>query len=176
MIQALAAAPGGNKQIKAAVKWLRSSQHGTGGWSLTGGASSNSQSTAWAVQGLVAAGKNPGTFRPKGTNPYDYLKKRQRSDGHYEYSSASDQTPVWVTAQGLAAAYSTEFPMKAVERAPKPPPKDQSTDTPTPTYNDYGSTNNTYTTPSSTGSYDYGGSGLNDYLNGGSGSGRIGIG
>jgi hypothetical protein len=152
---------------------LRSSQHGTGGWSLTGGASSNSQSTAWAVQGLVAAGKNPGTFRPKGTNPYDYLKKRQRSDGHYEYSSASDQTPVWVTAQGLAAAYSTEFPMKAVERAPKPP-KDQNADTPAPTYNDYSSANNTYTTPSSTGSYDFGsgtgtGSGLNKYLNGGSG-------
>ncbi len=168
VMQALAVAPGGNKQIKAAVKWLRSSQHGTGGWSLTGGASSNTQSTAWAVQGLVAAGKNPGTFRPKGTNPYSYLKKRQRSDGHYEYSSASDQTPVWVTAQGLAAAYSTEFPMKAVARAPKPPPKDDTTDTPTSNYSDYGS--GSY--PSPTGSYDYGSDGgLNDYLNGGGSSG-----
>ena len=124
VMQALAVAPGGKNEINDAVKWLRSSQHGTGGWSLVGGASSNTQSTAWAMQGLVAAGKNPGSFRPKGTNPYKYLKRRQRYDGHYEYSSASDQTPVWVTAQGLAAAYSTEFPIAAVERAPKPPKPD----------------------------------------------------
>lgn len=179
VMQALAVAPGGNKQIEAATKWLRSSQHGTGGWSLTGGASSNTQSTAWAMQGIVAAGKNPGSFRPKGTNPYKYLKRRQRSDGHYEYSSASDQTPVWVTAQGLAAAFSTEFPMKAVERAPKPP-KDDDTDNSSPSYNDYGSGG--YTAPSDTGGYDYdygGGGGLGDYLNGsggGSGSGSSGSG
>jgi Prenyltransferase and squalene oxidase repeat len=123
VLQGLAVASGGKAQSKEAVKWLRSSQHGTGGWSLTGGASSNSQSTAWAVQGLVAAGRNPGQFRPNGTSPYDYLKRRQRSDGHYEYSSASDQTPVWVTAQGLTAAYDAEFPLGAVERAPKPKPK-----------------------------------------------------
>ena len=160
-MQALAVAPGGDKQITAAAKWLRDSQHGTGGWSLTRGASSNSQSTAWAVQGLVAAGKNPGSFRPKGTSPYKYLKKRQRSDGHYQYSSSSDQTPVWVTAQGLAAAYNAAFPLKAVARAPKPP-KDDTTDTPAPTYSDSG-------TPSSGGSYDFGSGGLNDYLNGNGG-------
>ena len=169
VMQALAVAPGGKNQIKAAVKWLRSAQHGTGGWSLVGGASSNSQSTAWAMQGLVAAGKNPGSFRPKGTNPYKYLKRRQRSDGHYEYSSASDQTPVWVTAQGLAAAYSTEFPIKAVERAPKPKKKnDDSTGTGSFNY-DSG-----YTAPSygDTGSYGNG-TGLNDlYHSGGNGKGK----
>ena len=154
------------------MKWLRSAQHGTGGWSLVGGASSNSQSTAWAVQGLVAAGKNPGSFRPKGTNPYKYLKRRQRSDGHYEYSSASDQTPVWVTAQGLAAAYSTEFPIEAVERAPKPPKKKNDGSTGTGSFNyDSGYTAPDYGDP---GSYDFGnggGNGLNDlYESGGNGN------
>ena len=119
VMQALAVAPGGNDQIKDALAWLAASQHGTGGWSLVRGASSNSQSTAWAMQGIVAAGKNPGSFRPKGTNPYKYLKRRQRSDGHYEYSSAGDQTPVWVTAQGLAAAYSTEFPIEGRRAGPE---------------------------------------------------------
>ncbi len=126
VMQALSVSPGGGDQIEEGVKWLRDSQHGTGGWSLVGGASSNTQSTAWAVQGLVAAGKDPGRFKPKGKNPFTYLKRRQREDGHYEYSSASDQTPVWVTAQGLSAAYGSEFPLKAVERAPKPPVKQDS--------------------------------------------------
>ena len=127
VMQALAVAPGGKGQLKAAVKWLRNSQHGTGGWSLVPHASSNTQSTAWAVQGLIAAGKNPGKFSPKGKNPYKYLKRRQREDGHYEYSSASDQTPVWVTAQGLSAAFSSEFPLRELPRLPKPKPKPENT-------------------------------------------------
>ncbi len=46
-------------------------------------ASSNSQSTAWAVQGLVAAGGS-GSAISKGVS---YLAKRQAGDGHYAYSS-----------------------------------------------------------------------------------------
>lgn len=141
VLQALAVAPGGNDQSKDALRWLSSSQHGTGGWSLVKGSSSNTQSTAWAMQGIVAAGGNPGSYRPKGDSAYTYLKRRQRGDGHYEYSSASDQTPVWVTAQGLAAAYAAEFPLAAVPREPKPDKSSDSTtgggQTTTPTY-DYG--------------------------------------
>jgi len=166
VMQALAVAPGGKPQVKEAVRWLRTSQHGTGGWSLVKHSSSNTQSTAWAVQGLVAAGKNPGTFRPQGNSPYAYLKKRQRSDGHYEYSSASDQTPVWVTAQGLAAAFDTEFPIAAVKRAPKPDSKDG------------GSGGSGWTGGSGSG-YDYGAGSGYDYGSGsgydyGSGSGGFG--
>ena len=120
VLQALAAGPGSAGQIDDGVRWLRDAQHGTGGWSLTKGASSNTQSTAWAVQGIVAAGRNPGRFRPKGKNPFDYLKRRQQSNGRYAYSSASDQTPVWVTAQGLAAAFEAKFPIAPVARLPKP--------------------------------------------------------
>ncbi len=151
VLQALAAAPGSNAQIDAGVKWLRDAQHGTGGWSLTRGSSSNTQSTAWAVQGLVAAGANPGKFKPKGKNPFKYMKRRQRADGHYEYSSASDQTPVWVTAQGLSAAYSAKFPLRTVPRLPKPPKKDQTQASggTTPSY----TPNSSYPSPSST--YDY---------------------
>jgi prenyltransferase beta subunit len=143
VMQALAVAPGGKGQIKAAVKWLRNAQHGTGGWSLVPHASSNTQSTAWAVQGLVAAGKNPGKFSPKRKNPYEYLKRRQREDGHYEYSSASDQTPIWVTAQGLSAAFESEFPLRALPRLPKPKPKpeDTTSNTGTSNYGDTGSYN-----------------------------------
>jgi energy-coupling factor transport system substrate-specific component len=157
VMQALAVAPGGKGQIKAAVKWLRNAQHGTGGWSLVPHASSNTQSTAWAVQGLVAAGKNPGKFSPKRKNPYEYLKRRQREDGHYEYSSASDQTPIWVTAQGLSAAFESEFPLRALPRLPKPKPKpeDTTSNTGTSNYGDYGD----YGNYGDTGSYNYDSSG-----------------
>jgi energy-coupling factor transport system substrate-specific component len=119
VLQALAVAPGGGRESAAGLDWLRKSQHGTGGWSLVKGSSSNTQSTAWAVQGIIAAGGSPGSFKEGGKNPFKYLKRRQRSDGHYAYSSASDQTPVWVTAQGITAAYGAEFPIKPVARAPK---------------------------------------------------------
>ncbi|HET6830383.1 MAG TPA: hypothetical protein VFH44_03435 [Solirubrobacterales bacterium] len=122
VLQALAVSPGGNKESKDGLRWLSSSQHGTGGWALVAGSSSNTQSTSWAVQGIIAAGANPGSFREGGNSPYDYLKRRQREDGHYEYSSSSDQTPVWVTAQAIAAAYETEFPIKSIPRDPDTDP------------------------------------------------------
>ena len=75
----------------------------------------NSQSTAWAVQGLVAA-RGSGSAISKGVS---YLAKRQAGDGHYAYSAASDQTPVWVTAQALTAVTRRPFPLAAVARAPK---------------------------------------------------------
>jgi hypothetical protein len=45
-----------------------------------------------------------------------YLARRRAADGHYRYSSASDQTPVWVTAQTLLAVYRRVFPLAAVPR------------------------------------------------------------
>jgi energy-coupling factor transport system substrate-specific component len=118
-LQALAVAPGGNRESNSGLDWLRKSQHGTGGWALSRGAGSNTQSTAWAVQGIIAAGAKPGSFKEGGNSPYDFLKRRQRGDGHYAYSSGSDQTPVWVTAQGLTAAYGAAFPIGSVPRSPK---------------------------------------------------------
>jgi MYXO-CTERM domain-containing protein len=78
----------------------------------------NSQSTAWAVQGLLAAGRNPASVSKAGHSPFDYLDARQSGDGHYRYSAASDQTPVWVTGQVLIAVSRDTFPIAAVPRAP----------------------------------------------------------
>ena len=116
VMQAMAVAPGGTDQVAAAGRWLERAQHGDGGWSLTEGGSSNAQSTAWAVQGLLAADMSPGTVRENGTSGLDYIAARQAADGHYAYSSSSDQTPVWVTSQGLTAADREPFPIAAVDR------------------------------------------------------------
>lgn len=169
VLQALEVAPGSGNQIDAGVKWLRDAQHGTGGWSLTKGASSNTQSTAWAVQGIVAAGRNPGRFRVSGSSPFDYLEKRQQDDGSYEYSSKSDQTPVWVTSQGLSAAFEVRFPISPVARLPKP---ERNPDDGTGT-----DSGGTYPGTTGTGNYDFGnsGTGFDDLYPGagaGSGSGK----
>jgi hypothetical protein len=55
--------------------------------------------------------------RKSGRSPFDYLGHRQAGDGHYRYSAASDQTPVWVTAQALLAVNRGALPLAPVARA-----------------------------------------------------------
>jgi energy-coupling factor transport system substrate-specific component len=113
-LQALAAAGGSSSAVSDGARYLTQIQKGDGGWTLAGGVV-NSQSTTWAVQGLVAA-HGSGSATSKGVS---YLAKRQAGDGHYSYSGASDQTPVWVTAQALTAVSRRPFPLGAVARAPR---------------------------------------------------------
>lgn len=105
------------------LAYLRRAQRPGGGFPLGGRGPVNSQSTAWAVQGMIAAGADPGSFRRGGASPLDYLAKRQADDGHYRYSSSSDQTPVWVTAQVLVAVAGKSLPLAPPPRAPKPEPR-----------------------------------------------------
>lgn len=109
-IQALVAVGTGRGRVTRGVTWLKRNQHRHGGWGLPG-AAPNTQSTAWAVQGLLAAGQAPGSVRRAGRSPVDYLAARQTRDGHFRYSSSSDQTPVWVTAQALVAVAGEPFPL-----------------------------------------------------------------
>ena len=98
--------------------YLSRAQSRDGGWALGESGPTNSQSTAWAIQGLLAAGRDPGSVTKAGHDPFEYLRARQASDGHYRYSASSDQTPVWVTGQVLVATSRETFPLAAVPRAP----------------------------------------------------------
>ena len=112
-LQGLVAAGGGRDAASAGARWLRRSQQRGGGWALSSSGIVNAQSTAWAVQGLVAAGS--------GANEIDaaqrYLASLRKPDGHYSYSASSDQTPIWVTAQGLLATERQALPLGVVPRA-----------------------------------------------------------
>ena len=88
-------------------------QGADGGWGQLAGRDSNAQSTSWAVQGLVAARVPLGSLR---ADPLAYLRGLQRRDGHIAYSRTSDQTPVWVTSQALAALQRKPFPLAPVKR------------------------------------------------------------
>jgi energy-coupling factor transport system substrate-specific component len=115
-LQGLAAAGASHRILRHGAAYLRRTQGRSGGFALGGGGLVNAQSTAWAIHGLVAAGVNPSRVRERGQSPLDYLSARHRGDGHYEYSSSSDQTPVWVTGQALVAARRKAFPLPPVPR------------------------------------------------------------
>jgi energy-coupling factor transport system substrate-specific component len=123
-----------SQAAKRAVGYLRQVQQPGGGYRLGGNGALNTQSTAWAVEGLLAAGANPAEFKRGGASALEYLEDNQAGDGLYRYSSKSDQTPVWVTGQVLVAAAKKYLPLEAPPRAPKPKvPNPTPTPTPSPT-------------------------------------------
>ncbi len=111
---------------KHGLGYLRNAQRPNGGFPLGGSGGVNAQSTAWAVQGMLAVGADPATTRSGGESALDYLAARQQPDGHYSYSASKDQTPVWVTGQVLAAVAGESFPVTPVPREAQPTPAPQS--------------------------------------------------
>ncbi len=134
-LQALVAAGGSHASVRRAARFLVRTQNPDGGWPLTPGGTSNAQSTAWAVQGLVAVGRSV-------RKPLAYLRGLTAPSGAVRYSRTSAQTPVWVTAQALAAFARQPFPLHPVSRevrvattaapTPTPTPKPKPTPTKTP--------------------------------------------
>jgi energy-coupling factor transport system substrate-specific component len=100
--------------------YLRRHQRSNGGFVTGGTGAVNAQSTAWAVQGMLAVGADPATIREGGNSALDYLAARRAEDGHYRYSAESDQTPIWVTGQTLAAVAGEPYPVPVAPRAPQP--------------------------------------------------------
>jgi energy-coupling factor transport system substrate-specific component len=105
-----------------------------GGFPLGGNGAVNTMSTAWAIQGILAVGGSPDSFRRGSVSAPGYLAHNQREDGSYRYSNpdqvaseVANQTPVWVTGEVLVAAAGKYFPLAAAPRAPKP--KEPKTDT-----------------------------------------------
>jgi len=109
----------GTDAARHGLGFLRNAQRPSGGFAPGGSGEVNSQSTAWAAQGMLAMGKDPATFG-SGKSALDYLAARQNGDGSYAYSPSSDQTPVWVTGQALAAVAGAAFPLAPVARSAQP--------------------------------------------------------
>jgi hypothetical protein len=103
---------------RRAVSYLRGRQNRDGGFGQMEGRDSNAQSTSYAVQGLVAVGSGGRMV----SRALAYLRGRQAADGSVAYSAASEQTPVWVTAQALMALRQAALPIAAVARAPATKP------------------------------------------------------
>jgi Prenyltransferase and squalene oxidase repeat len=119
---AMQAMPGADA-ARHGLAYLRHAQRPNGGFGVGGSGGVNTQSTAWAVQGMIAVGTDPATVEAGGKSPLEYLASLQQPDGHYRYSASSDQTPVWVTGQVLAATAGDAFPIAAPPRLPQPKPQ-----------------------------------------------------
>ena len=105
-VEALRAAGVTGRPIARALAFLRTLQNRDGGFELTDARGSDAQSTAWAIQAFLAAGKPPGRAA------FAYLARMRRPDGSYRYSARYAATPVWVTSQVLPALARKPFPLR----------------------------------------------------------------
>jgi hypothetical protein len=106
------------KAADRGLSYLRKHQRSDGGFGLGIAGGVNSQSTAWAIQGMIAVGADPASIASGGNSALDYLAARQSADGSYAYSASSNQTPVWVTGEVLVAAAGDALPIS-------PPPREK---------------------------------------------------
>jgi nitrate reductase NapE component len=105
-----------------AIEYIRAHQDSDGGFPSQPGSGSNAQSTAFAVQGLIAAGVDPGSLHRRGApSPVDYLRSLIAADGDVGYSRGMNQTPTWVTGEALMALAGKPLPLAPVA-LPKPAP------------------------------------------------------
>lgn len=117
-----------SKAAGSGLYYLRHhAQQKGGGFPLGGNGAVNTMSTAWAIQGILAVGGSPDSFRRGSVSAPEYLGHNQRPDGSYRYanpaqsaSEIANQTPVWVTGEVLVAAAGRYYPIAAPPRAPKP--------------------------------------------------------
>jgi energy-coupling factor transport system substrate-specific component len=119
-LEALAGVPGAAAaRVRArAIGYLRAVQNRDGGFPATPGASSNAQSTAFALQGLIASGVDPAAFRwPGGSSPPAYLRSLIQGNGAIAYARGNLQTPVWVTGEALMALAGRALPLVAAPPA-----------------------------------------------------------
>ncbi|HTX10932.1 MAG TPA: prenyltransferase/squalene oxidase repeat-containing protein [Solirubrobacteraceae bacterium] len=125
VLEALAGV-GGSAASRArarAVRYIRSQQDSDGGFPSQPGTGSNAQSTAFAIQGLIAAGVNPGSLHRRGApSPLGYLNSLIASDGHVQYARGTEETPTWVTGEALMALEGKSLPLAPVPLPAQAPP------------------------------------------------------
>ena len=109
----------GSDAVGRALAYLRKAKRPNGGYAPTNNFSANAQATAWASQGLLAAGKDPAGFGP-GKSSFTYLRDRQAEDGHFLQGPGQDANPVWVTADVLVPLSGHFLPIAAPAREPQP--------------------------------------------------------
>lgn len=123
-IQALRAAGRADTEAeRKGLKYLRDMQDPDGGFpEFPGALESNVASTAWAVQGIWAAGRNPEAepWIEGGNDPLSYMASLQQSDGHIRWKASQDLNGVWMTAYVAPAFAGQTWPIPASPCAKKP--------------------------------------------------------
>lgn len=108
-LEALAGDSAARAVVARAVRFVRDQQNRDGGFPSEAGGTSNAQSTAFAVQGLIATGTALASL-PHGT-PDRYLRGLVGRSGAVAYARGIRLTPVWVTSEALMALASKPLPL-----------------------------------------------------------------
>jgi energy-coupling factor transport system substrate-specific component len=103
-IEALRAAGRSPAALARALAFLEHSENADGGFPEQPAGASNSQSTAWAVQALAA-------LHAPTARALTYLRARLGPTGAVSYAAGITLTPVWVTAEALAAFAQAPLPI-----------------------------------------------------------------
>ena len=111
----------GSEASDRALDYLRRAKRPNGGFAPGNNLAANVQSTAWTAEGLLAAGKDPGTFG-SGRSSFTYMTDLQAEDGHFLKAPGQDVDPVWVTSNAIVPLAGQYLPISAPPRAPKPKP------------------------------------------------------
>jgi hypothetical protein len=105
-LQALAAAgvPSSDPSILGGIAFLRAQQDGGGGWG-------NANSTALAIQGLLAAGEDlAAEWARDGRGPYEALIADQKSDGPFTSAWFGSADNEYATLQAVPALVEVYYP------------------------------------------------------------------
>ncbi len=121
-IQALLAAgeSTGSTAIVNGLNYLDSAQNNDGGFpydpTSPWGTGSDTNSTAYVVQAILAAGQDPlaGDWVISGTNPISYLLGMQLPDGSFEWQSGLGSNQL-ATQQAIPALLSRSFPLQVTD-------------------------------------------------------------
>ena len=116
-LQALLAAgvPVSATEIVSGVAYLQAAQNDDGGFPYQPGSpfgsDSDANSTAWAVQGLLAAGEDvtAAQWAPDGASPIDFLLDMQLPDGSFEWMKGAG---FFATEQAVAALLGGSYPLQ----------------------------------------------------------------
>jgi Prenyltransferase and squalene oxidase repeat len=109
----------GSEASERALDYLRKGKRPNGGFAPGKNLAANAQATAWAAQGLLAAGKDPANFGD-GKSSFAYMRGLQAGEGYFFQQPSSEVSPVWVTADVLVALAGHHLPVPAPPREPKP--------------------------------------------------------
>ncbi len=111
----------GSKASDDALAYLRKAKRPNGGFAPGNNLAANAQSTAWTAEGLLAAGKDPGTFA-SGKSSFTYMRDLQTEDGYFLKAPNEDVSRVWVTSNAIIPLAGQHLPVSAPPRESKPKP------------------------------------------------------
>lgn len=122
-IQALRAAGRGETEAeREGLDYLRAMQGPDGGFpEFPGETESNVASTAWAAQGIWAAGQDPETWLVSGRDPLSFMASLQQPDGRLRWKASEDLNGIWMTAYAAPAFAGQTWPIPP-SPCTQPPP------------------------------------------------------